>query len=166
MLSIFTILITQIEISNGGLQSDELSELNGTGIHQRYTTINTITTALIRSINKDAFGPENENITTTERSEHINDIEQLTNDNETRVLNSESDSDNMRSVTNQTFNEPVGNTTQSSLNVTSSGGTLFHDVVSVAFISVGLIVSVLNMTLLLLLTQQENYAKTRISILY
>lgn len=74
----FTILIAQLEISYGSLQAGELSELNGTATHQRNATINTLsttTTALVRSTDKHAFGPETENSTVTERTEHINDRE-------------------------------------------------------------------------------------------
>lgn len=148
----FTILIAQLEISYGSLQAGEFSELNGTATHQRNATINTLsttTTALVRSTDKHAFGPETENSTVTERSEHINDWEQLINNNETRVLNFYSASDNMISITNQTFNEPVGNTTESSLNDTSSSDTLFHNAVSVTFVSIGFTVSFLNISVII-----------------
>lgn len=143
----FTILIAQLEISNGSLQAGELSELNGTATHQRNTTINTLSTttaALVTSSDKHAFGPENENITATERSEHINDREQLIDDNETIILNSDSVSDNIILISNQTFNEPVGNTTKSSLN-----DTLFHNAVSVTFVSIGFTVSFLNLSVII-----------------
>lgn len=142
-----TILIARLEISNGSLQAGELSELNGTATHQRNATINTLSTTtavLVRSTDKHAFGPETVNITATGRSEHINDREQLIKDNETRVLNSDSDSNQIISISNQTFNEPVGNTTESSLNV-----TLFHNAVSVTFISLGFTVSFVNISVII-----------------
>lgn len=148
----FTILIAQLEISYGSLQAGELSELNGTATHQRNATINTLsttTTALVRSTDKHAFGPETENSTVTEKSEHINDWEQLINNNETRVLNSDSASDNIISITNQTFNEPVGNTTEYSLNGTSSSDTFFHNAVSVTFVSIGFTVAFLNISVII-----------------
>lgn len=142
-----TILIARLEISNGSLQAGELSELNGTATHQRNATINTLSTTtavLVRSTDKHAFGPETVNITATGRSEHINDREQLIKDNETRVLNSDSDSNQIILISNQTFNEPVGNTTESSLNV-----TLFHNAVSVTFISLGFTVSFVNISVII-----------------
>lgn len=142
-----TILILRLEISNGSLQAGELSELNGTATHQRNATINTLSTTtavLVRSTDKHAFGPETVNITATGRSEHINDREQLIKDNETRVLNSDSDSNQIILISNQTFNEPVGNTTESSLNV-----TLFHNAVSVTFISLGFTVSFVNISVII-----------------
>lgn len=142
-----TILIARLEISNGSFQAGELSELNGTATHQRNATINTLSTTtavLVRSTDKHAFGPETVNITATGRSEHINDREQLIKDNETRVLNSDSDSNQIILISNQTFNEPVGNTTESSLNV-----TLFHNAVSVTFISLGFTVSFVNISVII-----------------
>lgn len=155
----FAFLITQIMISHGSLLMDETSERNGMVTQESTTTYSLSTIAKIGSTTKDKL--ENENTTPTVTPENINGLDQFANDNETKLLKAEtvdceSEGDNTRLIsTIQTCIEHDDTITDYPLNGSTQIDSFLQNAVSVAFISVGLFASVLNLTVIFVVYSTE-----------